>query len=154
MILVDMNQVSIATIMAESKGKPDYDENLIRHMVLNNLRIMRNKFKNQYGEMVLCYDDFSSWRRKIFEHYKANRKQTREASAVDWKKLFDFLTLLREELKEYFPYKVINVKDAEADDIIAILARNQTTPTLIISSDYDFIQLQTNPNIKQHWAVS
>ena len=35
MILVDLNQVMIATLMAQINKTPEVDENLIRHMVLN-----------------------------------------------------------------------------------------------------------------------
>lgn len=48
MILIDMNQMTIANIMSESKGKPVFNENLIRHMIINNLRILKNKFSFEY----------------------------------------------------------------------------------------------------------
>ena len=48
------------------------------------------------------------------------------------------------ELKENFPYKVIDVEGAEADDIIGTLAPRAVMHenVLIISSDGDFLQLQ------------
>lgn len=145
-----MNQITIACLMAESKGKPTYDENLIRHIVINNIRIINNKFKNEFGQMILCYDGYNSWRRSVFAQYKQNRKISRDASDFDWKRLFDFLTQLKNELEQNFPYKVLHLNEAEADDIIAVLAKNTTEKTIIISSDYDFIQLQKNPNIQQY----
>jgi hypothetical protein len=52
------------------------------------------------------------------------------------------------ELKENFPYKVLDVEGAEADDIIGVLApiavKNENV--LIISSDGDFLQLQMYNN--------
>jgi 5'-3' exonuclease len=56
------------------------------------------------------------------------------------------------ELKESFPYKVIDVEGAEADDIIGTLAPRlvSTENVLILSSDSDFIQLQRYNTGKYH----
>lgn len=143
MILLDMNQLTIATIMAESKGKPVYDENLISHMIINNIRLLRTRHHTKYGELVLCYDNKTapSWRKAIFPHYKAMRKERQ--SDFDWKKLYEFLEIIKDELKQNFPYHVHSIPEVEADDIIAVLAKN--TPkgeqTLIVSNDGDFNQL-------------
>jgi hypothetical protein len=47
---------------------------------------------------------------------------------------------------------VIDVDGAEADDVIGVLTQKmaQTEKVLILSSDKDFVQLQTNPNVKQY----
>jgi 5'-3' exonuclease len=63
---------------------------------------------------------------------------------------------IRAELKEYFPYRVIDVESAEADDIIATLVSNFGTELntgeklLILSGDKDFIQLHTYGNVSQY----
>ena len=151
MILLDMNQLTIAAIMAESKGKPVYDENLIRHMILNTIRTLRTRFHNTYGEIVLCYDnkDAASWRKTLFPHYKACRKE--KQSDFDWKQLYAFLEIVKNELKQNFPYAVHSISETEADDIIAVLAKS--TPlnekTLIVSNDGDFNQLISD-NIHQY----
>jgi hypothetical protein len=56
------------------------------------------------------------------------------------------------ELKENFPYKVIDVEGAEADDIIGTLVPRyaNSEKILILSSDGDFLQLQKYPNVKQY----
>ena len=155
MILVDMNQVTISNLMIQMKDEP-LSEDLVRHMVLNSLRSYKTKFTNDYGELVLCYDDKHCWRKDYFPYYKQNRKKARSQSSLDWNELFDILTKIQNELEENFPYKVLKIDGAEADDIIAILSNKiSSTPNLyedvlIISGDKDFIQLHQKENIKQY----
>ena len=149
MILVDFNQVCISNIMQDIKSNSDIEENLVRHMILSSLLMYKQKFSQQYGELTICCDSPKSWRKEVFPFYKANRKNYRESSDFDWKKIFLILNKIRNELRESFPYRVIEVEGAEADDIIANFAVNAKQPLLILSSDKDFIQLQKNPNVKQ-----
>jgi len=126
----------------------------VRHMILNSLRAINSKFRNEYGELVIAVDDNNSWRKQVFPYYKANRKVARSASDVDWGALFQCLSTVKEEIIENMPYKVVEVVGAEADDIIAWLSRhavNAQEPCLIISGDHDFIQLQIdNIFVKQY----
>jgi len=153
MVLVDLNQVLLAGLMAQianQKGK--LDEDLIRHMILN---IIRNHVKNfkEYGEVILCCDNRKYWRKEFFPFYKAGRKKTREKSDLDWHLIFDMLAKFKVELKENFPYKVIDVEGAEADDIIGTLVPRHAPheKILILSSDGDFLQLQMyGENVKQY----
>ena len=154
MILVDYSQVAIASIMAQTRGENTPDEDLVRHIILNNIRLIRNKFKNDYGEIVLCCDAGNYWRKDIFPHYKASRKTKQQKSDFDWNALFNILGKVREEIREFFPYKVLNVERCEADDVIATIAKRaaESFPVedvLIVSSDKDFQQLQKHGNVKQ-----
>ena len=155
MILVDMNQVTISNLMIQMKDEP-LSEDLVRHMVLNSLRSYKTKFSKDFGELVLCYDDKHCWRKDYFPYYKQNRKKARSQSSLDWNELFDILTKIQNELEENFPYKVLKINGAEADDIIAILSNKiSSTPNLyeeilIISGDKDFIQLHQSDNVKQY----
>lgn len=153
MVLVDLNQVLLAGLMAQianQKGK--LDEDLIRHMILNIIRNHSKNFK-EYGEIVLCCDNRKYWRKEFFPFYKAGRKKTREKSDLDWHLIFDMLSKFKVELKENFPYKVIDVEGAEADDIIGTLVPRHAPheKILILSSDGDFLQLQMyGENVKQY----
>ena len=156
MILVDLNQVMISNLMVQIGGNRnvDLDENLFRHMILNSLRAARKKFNGSFGELVICCDDKNFWRRQRFEYYKANRKKYREQSDIDWSNVFNILNKVRDEIDTYFPYKVIRVSTAEADDVIATLVKlNHDEATLILSGDKDFIQLHKYPKIKQYDPV-
>jgi len=153
MILVDLNQVLLAGLMAQianQKGK--LDEHLIRHMVLNIIRNHVKNFRAEYGEVVLCCDNRKYWRKEYFPFYKASRKKNRDKSNLDWHLIFDMLAKFKQELKDNFPYKVLDVEGAEADDIIGTLAPRQAAheKVLILSSDGDFLQLQNYPNVKQY----
>jgi 5'-3' exonuclease len=121
-------------------------------MVLNILRTHVKNFKGEYGEVVLCCDNRKYWRKEYFPFYKAGRKKTREKSDLDWHMIFDMLSKFKNELKEAFPYKVIDVDGAEADDVIGTLVpiHSQNQKILILSSDGDFLQLQNYPNVKQY----
>jgi hypothetical protein len=153
MIFVDFNQVCISNIMQDIKNNSDIEENLVRHMILSSLLMYKQKFGPEYGELVICCDSPKSWRKDVFPFYKANRKSYRESSDFDWKKIFLILNKIRDELRESFPYRVIEVDGAEADDIIGQFSLNAKQPVLILSSDKDFIQLQSNPNVKQYSII-
>ena len=146
MILIDFTQIAIGGLMTQiHHGKNKIDDFLVRHVVLNTLRYYRSKFNEKYGELVICCDSKHYWRRDYFPNYKANRKKDREKSEYDWGEIFTLLNLIKEEIKKNFPYKVIEIYGAEADDIIAVLTRERNdNVTIIISSDKDFIQLHNN----------
>ena len=155
MILIDLSQIMIAsTMMSMGKGQLEVDINMVRHMVLNSLRMYRQKYHNEYGELVLCCDGRHSWRRDHFPQYKAARKTNRDADSRDWTQIFGCLDTIKSELKEFFPYKYIEIDDAEADDIIGFLAKTQGIPIMIISGDKDFIQLQVKENVKQYSPIT
>jgi len=157
-ILVDYNQVILASLFASigNHHNVDIDENLIRHMFLNSIRSNRKKFTEQYGEIVICADGKNTWRRELYPYYKANRKKSRDESELDWTQLFNIMNTIRDELKEFFPYKVIHMDHLEADDIIGTIIHENGTvlnggaePFLVLSGDKDYIQLHTYANVDQ-----
>ncbi len=159
MILVDMNQVTLSNLMVQIGGKSTVDPDLVRHMVLNSLRSYRTKFTEEFGELVLCYDNKTNWRRDVFPNYKYSRRKDRKSSKLDWNAIFDTLHLIRDELTENFPYKVLEVENAEADDIIASVVFHVASEpknyekVLILSGDKDFIQLQKHNFVSQYSPI-
>lgn len=167
MILVDYSQVALSNILSfqrELKGSESEIKNLIRHVTLSTLKSYKKKYGKEYGELVICCDGRKYWRREFFPNYKANRKKARDNSDLDWTLIFDTLSMIRDEIKQNFPYKVLHLERAEADDIVAVLAKwSQTNgliqqglveepqKILVVSSDGDFIQLQKYDNITQ-WS--
>jgi 5'-3' exonuclease len=162
MILIDMNQIMISNLMMQLKGDA-LNENLVRHMVLTALRAFERQYSPKFGEIVLAYDSKHYWRKEAFPYYKQNRKKDREASDLDWNAIFEVLNKIRDEIKTFFPYKVVEVYGAEADDVISTLTTYQayrniklqkegkdTEEVLILSGDKDFIQLQKYPFVKQY----
>lgn len=157
MIIFDYNQVAISSLMEQiGSSKKPVEENLVRHMILNVIRTYVKKFKTTHGpEVIIACDNRNYWRREIFVPYKASRKKNRDASGHDWASIFDCLHKIREELKAYSPYKVIDVDTAEADDIIAILSMRKAASekVMILSSDKDFAQLQKFTNVDQYSPI-
>ena len=123
MILVDMSQISVANVMMHlhmtKETKPD--DSMVRHMILNSLRMYRTRFKSEFGELVLCYDSKHYWRRDYYPEYKASRKTTRKKSNHNWDAIFECLNKIKKEFSENLPYKFIEIYGAEADDIIGVL---------------------------------
>ena len=58
MIIIDMNQISLANVMMNMHmtKSDELEEDMIRHMILNSIRMYRMMFKDEYGEVVLTYD--------------------------------------------------------------------------------------------------
>lgn len=152
MIIVDMNQVMLSNLLVQlgNHTNAQVEENMVRHMVLNSLRSYRQKFFVDYGELVIACDNTNVWRKQVFPYYKANRKKNQEKSELNWNSIFECMNKIRSELKEFFPYKVVDIESCEADDIIATLVKhNRDEDILILSGDKDFIQLHTYGNVKQ-----
>lgn len=168
MVIVDYSQTAISTLMAELKGRTDAEIStpLIRHMIINALRSYKVKYGKEYGNLVIACDNKKYWRKSIFPNYKANRKKARDDSGFDWHAIFEALNQVKVELDEHFPYALIDVDGAEADDVIASLVFwsqennlqqnglfEEPEPILIISGDHDFVQLQRYNNVKQYSPI-
>ena len=152
MIIIDYNGIAIANIMVQ---KLAIDENVIRHMILNSIRMYRKRFGQEYGEVVICSDAGGNWRKELFPQYKASRKKTRAKSSMNWEEVFRITSMVREEIRENFPYKVMHIEGCEADDCIAQFVEEtqefgKAEDVMIISSDKDFAQLQRYSNVKQY----
>lgn len=168
MILIDYSQIALSNILPFQndikRQSTDEIKNLIRHTTLATIKSYKKRYGKEYGELVIACDGNNYWRRQAFQYYKAMRKVNREKSDLDWKAIFDSLSELRQDLIDHFPYKVLHVETAEADDVIACLAKysqsngliteglfDEPQKVLVVSSDKDFIQLQKYKNVRQ-WS--
>lgn len=162
---MDFSQVVLSNIMMQlgNHTNAEVEENIVRHMILNSIRSYKTKLGAEYGELVIACDNKQYWRREMFPYYKANRKKSQAASELNWKAIFDCLNTIRAELKEHFPYRIIDVETTEADDVIAALCMKYgndsgmllptTQKILILSGDKDFQQLQRYTNVEQYDPV-
>lgn len=155
-VLLDFNQCVIAVCHAlqNSRNGIPLTEDVIRHVSLDSIRQYRQKYK-KYGDLIICCDN-GSWRKEAFAYYKAHREFDRQQSFMPWDVIFSSIRQLQEDLREYFPYRVISVPTAEADDLIAILTRELTADgqeVMIVSSDNDFKQLQAYPGVRQYSPI-
>lgn len=156
MILLDFSGIAIAPIVM---GQARYDdENLIRHMILNSIRMYRQKFKD-YGEMVIVADAGGNWRKDVYPEYKGKRKTNREESKIDWDQAFKNINMVLDEIKANMPWKVIHQWGCEADDAIAEITKwtqefGNYEKVMIVSADHDFKQLQKFDNVQQFSPVT
>lgn len=154
MIILDYNQIALSNIIVQQLG----EEDMIRHMILNSIRMYNKKFGEEYGDIVIASDGKNTWRRDVFPQYKGVRKKNREESSVDWSEIFRIMDTVRNELKEYSHFKVLNFDGCEGDDIIGALVENtqefgKYERVMIVSSDTDFIQLHRYDNVKQYSPI-
>lgn len=174
MILIDYSQFIIASVVVatsnlDKNDLQDLDINSVRYIFLESLINTKKKYHKDYGDIVICCDSKNVWRTKHFPYYKYNRKKMKDAedTAINWKIVYESVSILIEELKEHFPYKVVHVDYAEGDDVIASLVKWSQTNNLvqeglnifldgepqkilILSSDNDFKQLQIYKNVTQY----
>jgi hypothetical protein len=170
MILVDLQQTAVAQFSIYNmplpartpsifvtedryEGKTEIEK--MRLTVLRALKNYKQKFGEQYGQLVLCCDSRSSWRKEIFPYYKIRRKRSRDDSPMDWTTFHETFRTLKEEFRENLPYKVVEAEGAEGDDIISVLCewnanKPSPEPVLIYSSDGDFLQLQKYSQVSQY----
>lgn len=169
-ILVDLSQVVLGSCYAfknelhVDRTNADKAEaaNLIRHVILSQLKYYNTHYKQQYGKLVVCCDGRHYWRKEIFPYYKANRKKVRAQSDMDWHLIFETMNTMIDDLRQNFMFPVVRVDRAESDDVIATLCKYYQTnetgedilfdvkqPVLIVSSDKDFVQLHQYDNVHQ-----
>ena len=154
MIIADFNGIALGAIITQ---KAQVEENLIRHIILNSLRMYNKKFRDEYGQMIIACDH-SSWRREVFPQYKFKRRESRDQddTAVEyWNEVFRILNMVRDEIKDNLPYKVLHIERCEADDIIGTLVHEtqefgKHEPVMILSADKDFVQLHRFNNVRQY----
>lgn len=161
--LVDFSQTIIAAVSVEPKAIQGEDsKNMVKHIALNQILSMKKRFKPT--KVILCCDASSKeyWRTEHFPSYKGHRKHSKDKGFLDWDLVYKTIEELKVELAEYFPYHVLEVNGAEADDIIAVLVKHfsknefisnglfeEPSPITIISTDNDFQQLQKYKNVQQ-----
>jgi hypothetical protein len=114
-----------------------------KHLVL--IKILEYKSILNFSEVILACDK-SSWRKKYFSSYKANR------SYDGLEDYFEQSNLFIGEIKKYFPdnWKLIQAAGAEGDDVIASLILNKPKDShidVIYSSDKDLKQLLLYPDV-------
>jgi len=134
-LLIDFSQIIYKTYFIGLQKEPEAGFGFWRYLILKTLLNLNKLF--QPNEMALCCDR-KSWRKEIFEHYKAGRIKNDNIN-----NLFKEVDIFMDELETRFPYKIVRVAKSEADDIIATLIFNKNLEDImyICSSDHDFYQL-------------
>ncbi len=157
MTIIDYSGITISAIFVQNLQN-DLSEDLLRHYTLNSIRMYNKKFRDKFGPDIYIACDHSSWRKRVYEYYKANRKTGRDKSDLDWDTIYGWLNKIKDEIDQFTPYYVVSSYGAEADDVIAILVEQtrefgKSEDVMIVSSDKDFLQLQKYPNVHQFSSI-
>lgn len=171
-ILIDYSYLAIHAILSSQFNfkKNSNQQNLMsvgRHAILTAIKNHKTNFKDYGPEVIIAVDSNKGyWRSKVFPYYKGARKKQRTDSDLDWPTIFSIIDTIKAELIEVFPYKVLQIDEAEGDDIIAVMTKwlynnnvsdkgffDEPKPILIISNDKDFKQLQVFRNVRQ-WSIT
>jgi hypothetical protein len=155
MILIDGSHALYRTLIINKDAVKETPE-FIAHLFISQILAFSTKLGgSKLNKVVLCMDS-SSWRKQYYidnrpkdygiDTYKGQR--VKDAS-IDWTSVFDYVNQVTDALKANSDFKVMRVKEAEADDIIAVLTKayRDTETIWIASSDKDFVQLQDTPNV-------
>lgn len=168
MIIVDLSQLCHAGAhvlrdeILQNRDEPQEIANILRHGILSQFRQIRGRFAEFGKELIVaCDSKVGYWRHDIFPYYKANRKK-KEDDPMPWEHITPFFHSIRDDIREYFPYKVIEIPKLEADDVIAILVEDvanqniievgleeEAEPVLIYGGDKDSKQLHKHKNVRQ-----
>lgn len=128
-----------------TSSEPNY--NLWKFLIFDNIYKSLIHVENA-NEIVLAIDDSHSWRKEYWKRYKEKRKDSKNKD-VDWKRFYQVMDSFLINMKNHLPFKILKIKWAEADDIIASICMNISDRDFhIISNDEDFIQLLSLPNVK------
>lgn len=148
-ILLDFSGTAYAAVHVDLKKGGEPTKEYIRHIILNMIRSYNKAYRNEYGEMTICFDS-KSWRQGVFPLYKWVRRKEREGDDNDWAKVYEYINEIQDDLKKHFPYPCYQAYGAEADDVIAYMAKTKREPTLIISNDKDLVCLTKYQHVDQH----
>lgn len=154
-MLIDLSNILHASWHGScrtDKGLKSEDDQIKmwRYIMLNMIALVKRQYPCE--EIVVAVDS-GSWRKKRFQYYKARRKLARAAdTSFDSERFFATADEFVEELQANFPYKIVKVDDAEADDVIGTLVHHlhsKRQKIVIISRDKDFKQLFRFKNVIQ-----
>lgn len=156
MILCDFSNLVFSQVLQDfSMCGQQPDMKVVRTLVLSALSKHKSRLR-EFGDITICFDGRRYWRRKVFPHYKGKRAEDREKDKFDWEAFFPLFDQLKQEIREHLPVRCLEVEEAEADDLIAVLCKvfGPHEKICILSSDKDFIQIQQHmcPKIKQ-WSL-
>lgn len=142
-VFFDFNNLAIRNYMGNQdiwEDKTNIQWGLWRYNCINSIMTTLWKIKN-VSEVIVAVDDKHQWRKSFYNRYKESRGKNKKKSDHNWDSIYKHMGTLAADLKHHFPFKVLKVKSAEADDIIAVLARKLKNDSIIIARDEDYFQL-------------
>jgi len=151
-VLIDGNNIMVrslhsdGTMILDPNNKYnvlDYDWNEFRFKIFQYIWFSIKQAKT-CSELVFAIDGkrHETWRNHIWKNYKTNRDKKRPSDKnIDWDQVMSQYLKFSQELANNFPFKIIQYKLAEGDDIIATIVMNSPQKHYIVSVDKDYLQL-------------
>ena len=103
-------------------------------------------------QILFAMDGRHSWRKEVETAYKANRKEHRDASGLDWDMWFQKFSELAEALNRQTNWGFVGpIEHIEADDIAAVACRyfKDVPEIILVTNDSDWEQMwHIHPGVK------
>ena len=135
-LMIDfMNMVFRNLFVAHSNNPLDKEFKDWKQMMLHSTYLLVRKFEPE--QLIICHDEGSSWRKKVYSEYKATRKTGREASTVDFAAFWPVMDEWIEGFKKALPnVYFLHYNSYEADDFIGVLTKELEGNNIVnISTD-------------------
>lgn len=150
-VFFDYNNLAIRNYMGNKdiwETPSNIQWGLWRYNCINSIMTTLWKIKDVV-EVVVAVDDRNQWRKAYYSRYKESRGKKKKTSDHNWEDIYKHMNILAADLKHHFPFKLLKVRSAEADDIIAVLSRKMSNDSIIIARDEDYFQLfARRPNLR------
>jgi len=150
-VFFDYNNLAIRNYMGNKdiwETPSNIQWGLWRYNCINSIMTTLWKIKDVV-EVVVAVDDRNQWRKAYYSRYKESRGNKKKTSDHNWEDIYKHMNILAADLKHHFPFKILKVRSAEADDIIAVLSRKMSNDSIIIARDEDYFQLfARRPNLR------
>lgn len=149
MLIFDVHNLAYRTLhIAYFQAPEDEDFLYWKYLMINSIFTAIKQFDPT--RVIMAFDAKRSWRKDIYQNYKAQRKEARSKSKIDFELFYKALDSFIESFKIIFSnFYCLKIEHCEADDIIAIISQmDDDYKKVIISMDSDLIQLLRYKNVK------
>lgn len=116
------------------------------NMMISNLK----KIGVEPDDRIIVAVDYGhSWRKDVDSSYKANRKEAREKSPINWTEEYQKFNDLLSKINQATDWNVIAINGLEADDVMAVGSRYfKDNEVILVTFDSDLEQMWHYPNVK------
>lgn len=100
-------------------------------------------------KIIVALDDKKNWRKELDSAYKADRKEKKEESGLDWQEMYRQFAELEQQIDMGTNWNLVRVNNCEADDIASVCCRHfNKEDVVLVSYDEDWQQLLIYPKVK------
>jgi 5'-3' exonuclease len=129
-----------------NKNSPDFTGFTAMSMIIANLREIKISKEDL---IIIACDKGHSWRKELEKQYKANRKEIRAASGIDWKTIYHKADELLDRIERNLNWYIVEIETLEADDIMAVASRFYSDKEVVlVTRDSDLEQMWIYKNVK------